>query len=45
MLCSNCNGGLGQFKDNPDVLNRAVAYLEEHAWRTLVAPDVYRLSS
>ncbi len=45
MLCFNCNGGLGQFKDNPDVLKRAVAYLEEHAWRTLVAPGVYRLSS
>jgi hypothetical protein len=45
ILCFNCNGGLGQFKDNPDVLKRAVAYLEEHAWRTLVAPGVYRLSS
>ena len=45
VLCFNCNGGLGQFRDRPDVLKRAVAYLEEHAWRTLVAPGVYRLSS
>lgn len=45
VLCFNCNGGLGQFKDRPDVLKRAVAYLEEHAWRTQVAPGVYRLSS
>lgn len=44
-LCFPCNGGLGQFKDSPDVLKRAVAYLEEHAWRTKVGPGVYRLSS
>jgi hypothetical protein len=27
MLCFNCNGGLGQFKDNPDVVAKALAYL------------------
>ena len=28
ILCFNCNGGLGQFKDRADVLRNAVTYLE-----------------
>ena len=28
MLCFNCNGGLGQFRDRPDLLRLAIAYLE-----------------
>jgi hypothetical protein len=28
MLCEPCNGGLGQFKDNPSTILRAIAYLE-----------------
>ena len=28
MLCFNCNGGLGQFRDRPDLLRLAAAYLE-----------------
>jgi hypothetical protein len=28
VLCFNCNGGLGQFKDDPRNLTRALAYLE-----------------
>lgn len=28
ILCFNCNGGLGQFKDSTDALRNAVRYLE-----------------
>ena len=27
LLCQNCNTGLGQFKDNPEILLRAINYL------------------
>lgn len=30
LLCFNCNGGLGQFKDDPTVLQAAVFYVEHH---------------
>lgn len=30
LLCSNCNIGLGNFKDNPNSLQAAIAYLERH---------------
>ena len=29
ILCSTCNKGLGQFKDNPKLLRRAAKYLEK----------------
>lgn len=28
LLCTNCNSGLGFFKDDPVVLRRAIAYLK-----------------
>jgi hypothetical protein len=31
VLCFNCNGGLGQFKDDINKLRRAIAYLESAA--------------
>lgn len=30
-LCSNCNTGLGQFKDRPNLLRKAIDYLETFA--------------
>ncbi len=30
LLCFNCNGGLGQFRDDPFVLQMAVFYLQHH---------------
>jgi hypothetical protein len=30
ILCFNCNGGLGQFRDSVDSLVNAVAYLQAH---------------
>ncbi|GAA2809565.1 endonuclease VII domain-containing protein [Streptomyces showdoensis] len=38
VLCFNCNSAIGKLGDDPDVLRRAIAYLEGHAWKpTLVA--------
>lgn len=46
LLCFNCNAALGQFKDRPDALRRAAAYLEGIVWNpTRVAPGVYRVPS
>ena len=33
LLCFNCNGGLGQFKDNPEVLHAAAYYVQFHTIR------------
>jgi len=31
LLCSDCNTGIGHFKDDVEILRRAIAYLESHA--------------
>jgi len=31
LLCLKCNSGLGMFKENVDVLKRAIQYLLEYA--------------
>jgi len=31
VLCHNCNIGLGHFRDDPEVMQRAIAYLSLHA--------------
>lgn len=31
LLCHNCNRALGMFDDSPDILRRALAYLEKHS--------------
>jgi hypothetical protein len=46
VLCFSCNGGLGLFRDQADVMRKAIDYLERTTWqRTLVSPGVYQLTS
>ncbi|MGW5421011.1 endonuclease domain-containing protein [Streptomyces sp. NPDC003943] len=33
VLCFNCNSAIGKLGDDPDVLRRAIAYLEGNAWK------------
>jgi hypothetical protein len=34
LLCHHCNTGLGQFKDNIEILQNAIAYLEKFSETT-----------
>ena len=46
ILCFNCNGGLGQFRDNPKFLAGAIRYLKGTTWqRFLIHPGVYQMCS
>ena len=36
LLCRNCNTGIGQLKDNPNLLIKAAAYINKHTFD----PDV-----
>lgn len=31
LLCGKCNSGIGMFKDSPELLRAAIAYLEKYA--------------
>ena len=43
VLCNGCNLGLGQFKDNPDALENAAAYVRKYrAIHTRVKSDAQR---
>jgi hypothetical protein len=46
ILCFNCNGGLGQFRDNPEFLASAIKYLKGTTWdRVLIHPGVFLMCS
>jgi Recombination endonuclease VII len=36
VLCFNCNGGLGQFRDRADLMAFAIAYLQGATWAELI---------
>ena len=48
ILCFNCNGGLGQFKDRVDILRKAIDYLErtrDPLWLSSDGTDDFPLPS
>lgn len=45
ILCFNCNGGLGQFRDNETYLRHAIGYLSATASRRQVHPGFYQVLS
>jgi hypothetical protein len=40
LLCFNCNGGLGQFKDNTEALHAAAYYVAFHTSRQQIAAEL-----
>jgi hypothetical protein len=40
LLCFNCNGGLGQFRDNPGFLHAAAYYVALHTARQEIAAEL-----
>ncbi|BCJ35608.1 recombination endonuclease VII [Actinocatenispora thailandica] len=45
ILCFNCNGGLGHFRDNVEHLAKAISYLRGTTPWVEISPGVYRSSS
>ncbi|WP_433394136.1 endonuclease domain-containing protein [Micromonospora sp. KLBMP9576] len=46
ILCFNCNGGLGQFRDDQSRPAGAITYLRGTTWqRALIHPGVYQMCS
>jgi Recombination endonuclease VII len=46
ILCFNCNGGLGQFRESPELLAGAITYLKGTTWqRVLIHPGVFQMCS
>ncbi|MDM4718926.1 endonuclease domain-containing protein [Micromonospora sp. WMMA1363] len=46
IICFNCNGGLGWFRDDVSRLARAITYLRGTTWqRVLIHPGVFPMCS
>jgi hypothetical protein len=46
ILCFDCNGGLGKFRDSPELLAEALEYLKGSMWqRVLIHPGVFQMCS
>jgi hypothetical protein len=44
-LCFDCNGGLGQFKDDPTFLHAAAYYVALHTARQAIAVELAAASN